>query len=381
MTEKKFGREFWYLLVQHAAVMLNQFPVWLGITLITPFELIHNSKTDSKTWFELFSIGYFNHDTYNSGSSSKLQAHTLDGIAVGRDDRSNSIIFYNPITSSYYRPPAFQIDESRLPITNFHHSLCFDGSLIWGLLRNKTDPIQEPFPPGTRVSIQHNDTPARGTIKNIPIPVFPILTTAASPSIEHLEHDSMTSYEKKSPPYVILLDSGTTVTRSYDELIKDSIDDTSPPKSPSNAAALEGIPHFPRHDSKVTIYHKGVFHKGYINYSPESGFQFIFRRDARSRKVDFSVPLPDFKQHWTTLLGDERLFPGHSTVSSFLKFTTSDKNAPSLKLCICQTPSIPMSTLSQQIPRSLKPSPTILAGLIQWIKTRSYRSWHLQENL
>ena len=83
-------------------MMRNQVPGRLGIKLTTSFELVHNSKPDSKTWFELFSIGYFNHDTDNSEIRSKLQAHTLDGIAVGRDDRSNSIIFYNTITSSYY---------------------------------------------------------------------------------------------------------------------------------------------------------------------------------------------------------------------------------------------------------------------------------------
>ena len=87
----------------------------------------------------------------------------------------------------------------------------------------------------------------------------------------------MTSDEHKSPLNVILLHSGTTFKRLYDDIIKDSRDHTSPPKSPSNATVLEGIPHFLRHDSKVTIYHKGVFHKGYINYSPEIGFQFIFR--------------------------------------------------------------------------------------------------------
>ena len=83
-------------------MMLNQVPVRLGLKLTTQFELVHNSKPDSKTWFELFSIGYFNHDTDNSESRSKLQAHTLDGISVGRDDRSNSIVFYNPVTYSYY---------------------------------------------------------------------------------------------------------------------------------------------------------------------------------------------------------------------------------------------------------------------------------------
>ena len=123
IIEKQVGQEFWYFAVRHAEMMLNQVPGRLGLKLTTPFELVHKSKPDLKTWFELFSIVYFNHDTDNADSFSKLQAHTLDGIAVGRDYRSNSIIFYNPIISSYYRPPAFRHDESRLPITNFPNSL------------------------------------------------------------------------------------------------------------------------------------------------------------------------------------------------------------------------------------------------------------------
>ena len=107
ITENQVGREFWYFAVRNAAMMLNQVPVRLGLKLTTQFDLVHNSKPDSKTWFELFSIGYFNHETDNAESRSKLQAHTLDGIAIGRDDRSNSIIFYHPISYSYYRPPAF----------------------------------------------------------------------------------------------------------------------------------------------------------------------------------------------------------------------------------------------------------------------------------
>ena len=70
--------------------------------------------------------------------------------------------------------------------------------------------------------------------------------------------------------------------------------------------------------------HKWSFHKGYINYYPEREFQFIVRRNARSRKVDFNVPLPEFKQHWTTLLGYGRLFLGHSTkISKILQKLTS----------------------------------------------------------
>ena len=124
--------------------------------------------------------------TDNSKSCSKLQSHILDGIAVCRDDWSNYVIFYNPITSSYYHPQDFRLNESRLPITNFPNFLRFDGGLTCGLLRNNTGPIHEPFPPGTRVSIQRSNTPAHVTIKNIPIPVSPILITEAYPSTETL---------------------------------------------------------------------------------------------------------------------------------------------------------------------------------------------------
>ena len=189
----------------------NQVPGRLWLTLTTPFELVHKSKPNSNTWFELFSIIYINHDKDNAKSRSKLQAHTLYDISVGKDYRSNSIIFYNPITYSYYLLQLFRLSESRLPINNFSNKLRFDGGLTCSLLRNNTDPIHEPFPPGTRVSIQHNNTLSCGTIKNIPIPVSPILRTEVYAATELIEHDYITLDEQNSPLYVILLDYGITI--------------------------------------------------------------------------------------------------------------------------------------------------------------------------
>ncbi|KAL7529373.1 hypothetical protein ACHAXR_004647, partial [Thalassiosira sp. AJA248-18] len=120
-----------------------------------------DNNLGSETWFELFSVGYFGHDTDADGQRSKTQDQSLDGIAVGRDDRSNTIVFYNPLTRSYYRPQNFRLDEHRLPITNFPKSIKFDGGLTCGLLRDKTDPVPEPFPPGTRVTIDVKGVPTR----------------------------------------------------------------------------------------------------------------------------------------------------------------------------------------------------------------------------
>ena len=65
-----------------AVIMLNHVTGFLGLKIETLFQLVHNTKPDSKTWFELFFIGYFNHNIDNRESRYKLQSHTLNKIAV-----------------------------------------------------------------------------------------------------------------------------------------------------------------------------------------------------------------------------------------------------------------------------------------------------------
>ena len=86
--------------------MINQVPSRLGCKLTTPFELVYGVKPDSRTWFELFSISNWNQIIDNATQQSNDEEQTLDGIAFGRDDEANTIV-YNPLTKSYYRPPAF----------------------------------------------------------------------------------------------------------------------------------------------------------------------------------------------------------------------------------------------------------------------------------
>ena len=157
--------------------------------------------------------------------------------------------------------------------------------------------MHEPLPPGIHVSIQHEGLLVLGTINNIPFPVSTIIKSAASPLSNQSDDSSQSSKLPESPQYVILLDSGITVKKSYDDLIKAGQDDASPSSSTKNFAALEGIPHFFRHNSRVTMDHKGAFHKGYIHYSQIFGFQFAISRNACYRKIYFTVPLLDFKQN------------------------------------------------------------------------------------
>ena len=144
---------------------------------------------------------------------------------------------------------------NQVPVTNFPNSLRFYGFLTCGLLWNKAYPIHDPFLPGTNVSIQYDDSLVRGTINNIPLPVSTIIKYSATPLSNQSDDSSQLSELTESPQYAILRDSGITVEKSYDDLIKYGWDDDSPSSSKNNVCALEVIPHILRHDSKVTMDH------------------------------------------------------------------------------------------------------------------------------
>ncbi|KAL7459292.1 hypothetical protein ACHAWC_010958 [Mediolabrus comicus] len=324
MSEKQMSRDYWFFAIRQAVLMLNQTPGRLGRKITTPYELVHGVKPDSRTWFELFSIGFFAHDTDLATNEARTtsQAQTIAGIAVGRDASTNTITFYNPITRKYYRPPSFKLDESLLPITMFPKHIHYDGGLTCGRLRHNTDPTPEPFPPGTRVTITRDGVPSKGTIQNVPLFNTSIVSSSSS-------DDSSTS-ESSSPStsYVVHLDDGTSAEVTYEDLISSMPEHSSTPAVDPPTTAFDGLPSFLQQDSKITIDHNGAFHRGYLHYSPQGGFAFVHRKTSRSKRIEWTVPLPDLRQNWPTLLGDDTIIPGHGQISSFLQ-PNSSNNAPS----------------------------------------------------
>ena len=209
ISEKQVGREYWFYAIKHAAHMLNQVPGRLGRKLTSPFELVYNAKPDSKTLFELFSVGYFPVDSKSGEKASLTESHTMHGIAIGRDDSSNTITFYNPITRKCYSPPTFKLDFSSFPNAIYPRLVRYDGGFVCGPLRNNTDPVPEPFPPGTRVNVKQNNVLVRGTVQNIPIPFTDVNLPDSSP-----DDDA----DSPSPLYTVQLDDGTLVELKYEEL-------------------------------------------------------------------------------------------------------------------------------------------------------------------
>ncbi len=71
--------------------------------------LVHGVGHDERTWFPLFSVCYFHHDKDKAVTRSHNQAHTMDGIAVGRSPTSNALLVYNPRTKQYYEPDSYRL--------------------------------------------------------------------------------------------------------------------------------------------------------------------------------------------------------------------------------------------------------------------------------
>ena len=54
------------------------------------FVLVHGECPDQRMWIPIFSLCYFHHDKDGDTSRIKNQAHTMDGIVIGRSPTSNA---------------------------------------------------------------------------------------------------------------------------------------------------------------------------------------------------------------------------------------------------------------------------------------------------
>ena len=164
--------------------------------------------------------------------------------------------------------------------------------------------------------MEKDDKVVRGTIHAIPnLFGSTVVSSAATLDQPSKEADAVT--------YTIMCNDGTFIRVPFEDLVKPS--KTTAPASDSPADPFSGLPHFLQRHAKVTIDHQGRFHKGYLGHTPEGGFRFEMRRNLRSIKIDWTVPLPNFEQSWTTMVCEDYILPGHTTVSSFLHPKTSDQ--------------------------------------------------------
>ena len=301
LTEKQMPKNFWFYSIKHAARMMNMIPGKYKGKLCSPFMLAHGAKPDQRTWFPIFSMCYFHHEKDGDVIRSNNQAHTMDGIAIGRCTDSNALLVYNPRNKQFYQPDSYRLDPYRLP-GSVYPSMVYDGGLFCSLYRDKNHSFQEPYPPGTRVEDLCPDTKRTiaGTVMDIPLQ----------------------SSNDAPPRYLIQFDNNSTKSvppHDMPNLI---------PKAPVplELEASPLLPPFLQIKSKITYEHEGQYFKGYLA-KRDNIYRFVFKRHPNSKKEEWGVDLPDLPTTWNDLCVQGILLPGH-TASSFLRSSVSPSPSP-----------------------------------------------------
>jgi hypothetical protein len=282
--------------------------------LASPFMLVHGECPDPRTWLPLFSLCYFHHKKDSNASRSKSQAHTMDGIVLGRSPTSNAMLVYNPRNQRYYEPDSYRIDPYHLPFL-VYPTIQYDGGLFVSLHCNHIPSISKPYPPGMQV-LDVNPTSGltrAGTVVDIPF-------------------DATTS-----PHHLILLNDGTTCSISAADM--ESLIPT-PTVNTTNKSHL--LPPFLQLGSKITFKKDGQYHKGFLGQSSDEVYRFSFKSHINKKNEDWGIPLPHLATTWQDLCLGGVLIPGHQTSSfqrppphnnamaSFVSATTLKQEMPLL---------------------------------------------------
>jgi hypothetical protein len=121
LTKKQMHCIFWFYSITYQAWMMNAIPGKNSGCLASAFLLVHGVGRDEQTWVPLFLLAYFHHKKDSNVQWSKHQAHTMDGIIIGRSLTSNAILVYNPRNKQYYEPDSYRLDPYRLPGSEYIH--------------------------------------------------------------------------------------------------------------------------------------------------------------------------------------------------------------------------------------------------------------------
>jgi len=285
--------------------MMNAIPERYSGRLVSPFLLVHGVGHDERTWILIFSLAYFHHEKDGDVSRSHHQAHTMDGVVVGRSPTSNALLVYNPRNKKYYEPDSYRFDPYRLP-SSAYPSIKYDGGIFVNLLRDDIPHFEEKYPPGTRVERVDpiSGMLVSGTVMDIPFP---------------LEVSSDSSDAVTDLPYTILFDNGRSDSIPLSKMAGLIPPPPIVPSTPDGTDPL--LPPFLHLNSRITYEHEGQYHKGYLGIQ-DGVYRFSFKSHVNKRKEDWGVPLPHLPSTWVDLCVEGILLPGHVS-HTFLRSPSS----------------------------------------------------------
>ena len=133
LTEACLPKQFWYWAATEAVRRLNLLPVTTNPNdprntdfWTTPHEAFYAEKPDYRILFPFGCYGSFRRERDGNHARSSLDSQGLLGIAVGRSEFTNGLVFYNPELDSFCTSADYKLDRSRMLGTVFP-SIVYDG--------------------------------------------------------------------------------------------------------------------------------------------------------------------------------------------------------------------------------------------------------------
>lgn len=193
ITDMQMPRCYWFWALRHAVHVANYLPCTVNGLSTTPHELVYGVKPDLRTLFRLFSTGFFKHERDGTRDRDGIaESKSMSGIAIGRDRKSDGLLFYCPHTKHIYTSSDYKLDEGRNTPNTFN--LQYEGGIFVGLYDSCPNTSQvEPYPQGTSVVWPLQDANKRiihmrGTVISVPLP---------------LSDSQLPASAEDAPPYII----------------------------------------------------------------------------------------------------------------------------------------------------------------------------------
>jgi hypothetical protein len=223
-------------------------------------------------------------------SHLKHQAHTIDGIIIGRSPTSNELLVYNPQNCQYYKLDSYCIGSYWLPGL-VYPDMKYDSGLFCSLLHDDNPSFEEKYPSGICVERvdQATNILLADTVMDVPFP-------------------SSGSSDESTYNYMVLFDNGTTALISLSEMASINLAPLVQVSASDSQDSL--LPPFLQLNSKITYEHEGQFHKGFLG-KLDGVYQFITKSHTNKRKEDWSIALPNFSFSWVDMCVEGILLPGH----------------------------------------------------------------------
>jgi hypothetical protein len=254
----------------------------------TPMELFYGVKPDYRVLFRFGSIGYFRRTTESSGKDkSKFSSKSHIGIALGRSDYTNGMMFWDPTTSRFSVSSDFRLDPDRGlgdPFPGIH----YDGGMSPSVVSGDTPP-KEPFPPGSTVFAMVDDDIYEGNVVSVPTP--------------------------QCPWYSVLPIGGTSEAFNVAPCDLSSPDDPMFPldQAMDTSSDLPSLPGWMKQDSQLTLESDGATRRGYLSLTDHGTWEFV-QRDGHGG-ITYFANLGDLPHTWRSRLLDGTLQLGWANES------------------------------------------------------------------